>query len=62
MILFKGTKIVSGKSFLIFENEYKSVVEIPVESNTCAMFLLYFDRLSPQEKAVETSGWEGSTD
>lgn len=53
MIIFKGIKKIGIQSFMIFENEKGSFIDIPVEDKLCTMFSLYFDRLSPS-KTVET--------
>jgi hypothetical protein len=45
MIIFKGTKKVGYKSFLIFCNENNSVINIPVEEGIKNQFLLHFQRL-----------------
>ena len=62
MIVFKGTKKVGFQSFLIFGNENGSFIDVPVDDNVCAMFLLYFDRLAPANVPVETAAWSGSED
>jgi hypothetical protein len=45
MIVFKGTKKIGHKSFLIFGNENNSVIDIPVEEGVKNQFLLHFQRL-----------------
>jgi hypothetical protein len=56
MIVFKGTKKIGHKSFLIFGNDNNSVIDIPVEEGVKNQFLLYFQRLEPVHKtSIEKS-------
>jgi hypothetical protein len=47
MIIFQGTKKIGLQSFMIFTNEFGSVIQIPVDENIKSMFLHHFNRLSP---------------
>jgi hypothetical protein len=57
MIKFNGTKKVGFQSYMIFINEKESIVEVPVDDKICALFMLYFDRLTPPSNPVETTAW-----
>jgi len=54
MIIFTGTKSVRSDHFLVFSNDLGSSIEIPVSEEIMIWFMMYFDRLSPPTKPVET--------
>ena len=61
MIIFKGTKTVSGSTFMVFTNEHGSECSIPVEDKIASYFTHHFDRFSPgvsveSDKAEDSEG------
>lgn len=54
MIIFLGTKKVNKNiSNLIFQNEQKAIVEIPIQSNIADMITTHLRILSPLDQSVE---------
>jgi len=54
MIIYKGIENKGKVPYIIFENERKIKVEIPLEPHIAQRFLIYFDKIAiPISKPVE---------